>query len=71
MTKIDLDELERGLRENRNARPTREEALALIARVRELEAACRCAAVALRMHQGSSPTAKETDSIVERGMVLR
>jgi hypothetical protein len=44
--------------------------LALVARIRKLEATCRCAAVALRMHNEESPTAKESDRIVEEGTVL-
>lgn len=44
--------------------------LALIARIRELEAACRCAAVALRMYATGSPTAKNTDDILDKGVVL-
>lgn len=35
----------------------------LRARIRQLEAACRCAAEALRLHDPQSPTALETDRI--------
>ncbi len=35
----------------------------LRARIRQLEAACRCAAEALRLHNPQSPTALETDRI--------
>ena len=44
--------------------------LALIARIRRLEAACRCAAVALRIHDPQSPTAVLTDDAVEEGLAL-
>lgn len=41
---------------------------ALRQRVRDLESACRCAAIALRMHDQNSPTAKETDLVADRGL---
>ena len=41
----------------------------LIARIRELEIACRCAATALRVHDPKSPTAEHTDEILSRGIL--
>lgn len=43
---------------------------AMIARIRELESACRCAAQALRIHDPSSPTAMHVDGIIEKGPLL-
>lgn len=80
--KVDIDELERAAmfvlqsdnwvehakRFAEMCKPSN--VLALIARNRELEAACRCAATALRTHDPNSPTAKHTDEILARGVVL-
>lgn len=69
--KIDLDLVERNL-QNGNYLPEQlpPYMLAMIARIRDLEMACRCSVTALRMYSKESPTASQTDLILEMGAVL-
>jgi hypothetical protein len=62
MTKVDLDELERRIRTDHNARLTRAQSLALIARIRELEEALN--------RYGDCEYDEATTNILDRGVVL-
>lgn len=66
--KIDLDALERGFRQQPNARATRAESLALVARIRELEAIGHWALPMIA--QLSENDGDHLREILERGVVL-
>jgi hypothetical protein len=64
-TKIDLNELEHGLDANLDARPTREESIALIARIRKLEAAVVRAAGCLQANSDKAARRHWAEGLLE------
>ena len=66
--KIDLDELERKIKSDHNARLTRGQTIALIARIRELEEDIR---EWIDVFEECPDDFKETKALLEKGAVIR